>query len=108
LTPGGPAWLPLHPHNVPLQAWLELGAPGAILLALVIARLWLGLPARPWPRLYAAAVAGSLAAALAVALGSYGMWQEWWLGTEFLTAFLILVMGRLVEPSNLSAPPRGT
>jgi hypothetical protein len=24
------------------------------------------------------------------------MWQEWWIGTEFLTAFLILVMGRLV------------
>ena len=24
--------LPLHPHNMPLQAWLELGAPGAMLM----------------------------------------------------------------------------
>ncbi len=95
LTPDGPAWLPLHPHNMPLQAWLELGAPGAILLALFVGWLWLALPAKPWPRLYAAAAAGSLAAAQTVALGGYGAWQEWWIATEFLAAFLILSMGRL-------------
>ena len=41
------------------------------------------------------AVGGSLVAALIVALGSYGAWQEWWIGTEFLALFLILVMARL-------------
>jgi hypothetical protein len=95
----GVTWLPLHPHNVTLQIWLELGLPGAALFALFIARLWLALGAAPWPRFYAAAVGGSLVSACVVALGSYGLWQEWWIGSEFLTLFLILVMARLAgEP----------
>jgi exopolysaccharide production protein ExoQ len=91
----GQSWLPLHPHNAPLQLWLELGVPGAALFALFAARLWLALGAVPWPRLYAAAAGGSLVTALVVALGSYGIWQEWLISSEFLTLFLILVMARL-------------
>ena len=84
--PGGTAptdlgvpYLPLHPHNVTLQIWLELGIPGAALLALFGVRLWLALGAAAWPRPYAAAVVGSLVAAFTVSLGSYGLWQEWWI-----------------------------
>jgi O-antigen ligase len=95
LTPEGRPWLPLHPHNAPLQLWLELGVPGAALFALFAARLWLALGAVAWPRLYAAAAGGSLVTALTVALGSYGIWQEWLIASEFLTLFLILVMARL-------------
>jgi O-antigen ligase len=97
LTPEGRPRLPLHPHNAPLQLWLELGVPGAVLFALFAARLWLALGAAPWPRLYAAAVGGSLVTALIVALGSYGIWQEWLISSEFLTLFLILVMARLAD-----------
>jgi len=97
-TPEGAPTLPLHPHNVTLQIWLELGLPGAALFAVFIVRLWLALGAAPWPPLYAAAAAGSLAAAFTVSLGSYGLWQEWWIGSEFLTLFLILVMARLAAP----------
>jgi O-antigen ligase len=95
LTPQGVPWLPLHPHNMALQIWLELGLPGALLFALFVAHLWLGLATPRWPRLFAAAAGGSLAAVLTIGLGSYGMWQEWWIGTEVLALFLILVMGRL-------------
>jgi O-antigen ligase len=98
LTPEGRPWLPLHPHNAPLQLWLELGAPGAVLFALFAARVWLALGAAPWPRLYAAAAGGSLVTALVVALGSYGAWQEWWISTEFLTLFLVLTMARVAQP----------
>jgi len=94
-TSTGVPVLPLHPHNVTLQIWLELGLPGAALFALFVVRLWLALGAAPWPRLYAAAAAGSLAAAFTASLGSYGLWQEWWIGSEFLTLFLILAMARL-------------
>jgi O-antigen ligase len=104
LTPEGEPWLPLHPHNAPLQLWLELGVPGAVLFALFTGWVWLALGAAPWPRLYAAAVGGSLVAALIVALGSYGIWQEWLISSEFLTLFLILLMARL---SGSGAPPRG-
>jgi exopolysaccharide production protein ExoQ len=93
----GQTSLPLHPHNAPLQVWLELGVPGALLFALFAARLWLALGRVSWPPLYAAAVGGSLVTALTVALGSYGVWQEWLIASEFLTLFLILVMARLAQ-----------
>ncbi|MGH7111459.1 MAG: O-antigen ligase family protein [Stellaceae bacterium] len=104
--PGGKAWirptqswLPLHPHNAPLQLWLELGVPGAVLLALVAARLWLALGRWRAPPLFAAAGAGALAAAFAETLGTYGMWEEWWVGTLWFALFLILVMARSFEPA---------
>jgi exopolysaccharide production protein ExoQ len=100
----GQTWLPLHPHNAPLQLWLELGLPGAVLFALFAARIWRALGAAPWPRLYAAAAGGSLVTALVVALGSYGIWQEWLISTEFLTLFLILVMARLATQPMPETP----
>jgi O-antigen ligase len=90
----GEAWLPLHPHNAPLQLWLELGVPGAVLGALAVAHLWRALAAARWPRPFAAAAAGSLAAALVACLGTYGIWQEWWLGSLWLCLFLVRVMAR--------------
>jgi O-antigen ligase len=96
IRPGQP-WLPLHPHNAPLQFWLELGVPGIVLFSLIVARLWLGLGAARWPPLFAAAGAGALAAALAEALATYGVWEEWWVGTLWFALFLILVMARSLE-----------
>lgn len=91
-------WLPLHPHDAALQVWLELGAPGAALFALLIGLLWLRLGAAPWSPLYAAAAGGSYTAALAAALGGWGIWQEWWLGTLALALFAVLVMARTAGP----------
>jgi O-antigen ligase len=98
----GQNWLPLHPHDAALQLWLELGAPGAALFALLVGSLWLRLAEAPWPRLYTAASGGSLAAALAVASAGWGIWQEWWLGTLGLALFAALVMARAA-----AAPPPG-
>ena len=104
LTPDteGVPYLPLHPHNAALQMWLELGIAGAGLLAAFVAGVWLALGRVAWPRLYVAAASGATAATLMVALGSYGIWQEWLLASEFLTAFLILVMARLAQPAQES------
>lgn len=95
LTPIGGQWLPLHPHNAALQVWLELGAPGALIFAWFVARIWLALGRASWPPLYAAAAGSSLVTALVVGFGSYGIWQEWWISTEFLTLFLILMLARV-------------
>jgi exopolysaccharide production protein ExoQ len=95
--------LPLHPHDAALQLWLELGAPGATLFALVLGLLWLRLAEAPWPRLYAAAAGGSLAAGSAVAFAGWGIWQEWWLGTLGLALFAIIVMARAAAAS--ATPP---
>jgi exopolysaccharide production protein ExoQ len=93
-------WMPLHPHNAALQVWLELGAPGAAILTLLTILLWLRLAGSAWPRLYAAAAAGSLVVALAAGLSTYGLWQEWWLGTLAFALFLIVVMAQTAHPAT--------
>jgi O-antigen ligase len=104
----GQTWMPLHPHNAALQLWLELGAPGAVLFALLVALAWQALAAAPWPRLFAAAAGASLAIALTACFASYGIWEEWWLGTLWFSLFVIIVMARIahpaVMPSGSTAP----
>jgi exopolysaccharide production protein ExoQ len=94
----GQSWMPLHPHNAPLQLWLELGAPGALLLGLFIWWLWRRIAEARWPPLYAAASGGALTAMLAVAFAGWGIWQEWWLATLGMAAFVIIVMARAAQP----------
>jgi O-antigen ligase len=94
IRPGEP-WMPLHPHNAALQVWLELGAPGAVLFALLAAFAWGVLARAEWPPLFAAGAGGSLTIAFVGCFGTYGMWQEWWLGTLSLSLFLVLVIGRV-------------
>lgn len=100
----GQNWLPLHPHDAALQVWLELGAPGAALFALLIVVFWLGLDRLPGPRIYTAAAGGSLSAALAPLFAAYGVWQEWWVGTLALVLFLIVVMARAAEELAFRGP----
>jgi hypothetical protein len=76
----------LHPHNVPLQIWMELGAIGAVAAAafwgLALTRL-----SRPTPSLAAAATAASAAVYLLFGV-NFGVWQEWWLALGALVAML--------------------
>ncbi len=97
--------LPLHPHDAALQWRLELGLPGALLglalLVLVLERLAGGRAPR-WPR---ALALGYAAAALTVALLSFGAWQAWWLSTLWLGAALLARLGR---PDDAATFPRST
>ncbi len=81
--------LPLHTHNAPLQWWLELGLPGAALMAglwLFALRLIAGQSAGRAAR---AIAIGGFAAAFVIACLSFGAWQAWWLATLGLAAALI-------------------
>lgn len=82
--------LPLHPHNAPLQIWLELGAVGALLAAGLL--LWLG-----WhgAALHAPAAAGLLTSGGVVGMLSYGVWQAWWIGVLLLLAVGLAALARL-------------
>lgn len=77
--------LPLHPHNLALQIWLELGAMGAAIMALFLAML--GLACRT------PAACGAFAAGLVIAMLSYGAWQYWWV-SGLLLAGVTLAAGR--------------
>jgi O-antigen ligase len=96
IRPGEP-WMPLHPHNAALQVWLELGAPGAAVFALLTAIVWGALARVEWPPVFAAAAGASLTIAFLGCFTTYGIWQEWWLGTLSFSLFLVLVMARVAE-----------
>jgi O-antigen ligase len=100
IRPGEP-WLPLHPHNAALQVWLELGVPGAALFALLAAIVWRALARVEWPPLFAAAAGASLTIAFLCCFATYGIWQEWWLGTLSFSLFLVLVMARAADRAAL-------
>jgi O-antigen ligase len=91
------SWMPLHPHNAALQLWLELGVPGPVLFALLIALAWQALARAPWPRRFAAAAAASLTIGLVGCFATYGIWQEWWLGTLWFSLFLVLATARVTS-----------
>ncbi|EKE76965.1 O-antigen ligase family protein [Oceanibaculum indicum] len=85
--------LPLHPHNAPLQIWLELGGVGALL---ALAMAWMLLHTIGKLDRAAQLFAYPLfACGLFMSGTAYGAWQTWWI-SGFLTAaacFLILWRG---------------
>ena len=90
----------LHPHNIPLQIWLELGGIGAVAAAsfwgVTLARL-----AKPAPNLAAAAMGGSAAVYLLFGV-NFGVWEEWWLALGALAALLAAMNASAAESG---APP---
>ncbi|ESQ92154.1 hypothetical protein ABAC460_04510 [Asticcacaulis sp. AC460] len=110
--------IPNHPHNLSLQAWMELGVPGLVLLAaLWLAIFWLsgpkggygeaqddglrdiGAPEVVTPRTMTVrqrATPYILAAAsgyFVINLVSYGLWRSWYycLGAVLVAIFLLVL-----------------
>ena len=79
--------LPLHPHNGALQAWVELGIVGALLLAAVVGLAYwrVGRIDAAGPR---AAATAAITAALGVGCLSFGLWQNWWIALLGIAAAL--------------------
>ena len=94
-----PGVIPLHPHDAALQLWLELGAPGVVIAALVWTVVFAGIA-----RLYvrdrglAAAATGAAIAYVAIGALSFGVWQEWWLALGALAVVVVTLLGRAVPP----------
>jgi O-antigen ligase len=78
--------LPLHPHNVVLQWWLELGLIGAAIAAAAIISLVLGMTRWIKDNEVLAAGLALLAVVGAVSFMSYGAWQSWWMATQAVAA----------------------
>jgi O-antigen ligase len=97
--------MPLHPHSATLQIWLELGAAGALLAAVLV---WLGLDAAAQTpsRLSRASLVGTAAAAFVIANLSYGAWQSWWLAAVILAVALSIALVR--APATAPAPGAST
>jgi O-antigen ligase len=91
--------LPLHPHNIPLHIWLELGAVGALAGAVLAWAMGAAVAsARPLP-----GATGAFGAAIIVGLLSYGAWQEWWIGLLLILAATIAARTRLTSGTGSTA-----
>jgi exopolysaccharide production protein ExoQ len=84
------SYMPLHPHNAALQIWLELGAVGALIVAVFG---WLFI--RKLENMHTDPVIfGVVISILAFNFISFGAWQSWWIATQFLCLGLTLVTSR--------------
>lgn len=85
-----------HPHNGPLQLWLELGLLGVLpflALYVVAVEACLRFPARqvPW-------ALGGVAAATVPLMVSFGLWQVTWLSMLAMVAFFFLLARSQFNP----------
>ncbi len=88
--------LSVHPHNGPLQWWLELGLPGALFGALAVFFLFRW-PARFGNPVVRALLVGQLTTAFGIFNLSFGAWQTWWLIALVLAAFVATVVTEGVQ-----------
>ena len=86
--------MPLHPHNLALQMWLELGLPGALALSALVALTLMRLTRPDLDRTLSALACGQLATGFVISSFSFGAWQSWWLMSLWLAASLTAIFGR--------------
>jgi O-antigen ligase len=84
--------LPLHPHNVILQTWLELGLPGIILFVALCIFIIMTSVNHLRLKFESAAILGQLVTILGIANLSFGMWQAWWIAAIWLSAGLMVLV----------------
>jgi exopolysaccharide production protein ExoQ len=96
--------LPLHPHNALIQAWLELGIVGALILAALFASVVLAIRRHIRGHLERAAVYAAFTAAFINAELSFGIWQGWWLSCLALVAVLLTALAMPARSGDRPGP----
>ncbi|MGB0683256.1 MAG: O-antigen ligase family protein [Magnetovibrionaceae bacterium] len=83
--------LPLHPHNQPLQWWLELGLLGAVMIlfggGVLLQRL-----IKVSGRLPSSLVHTAFVASMVMACVNYSAWHSWWLGSLGICSVLLIFL----------------
>lgn len=105
-VPVGSEALPLHPHNLALHLWVELGLPGALAGALLVA--WLvTVPGRRDGRLAEAAVTATAVAYVTIGMTAFGAWQNKWIAVAWLAAALVTATRPVRPGAPAAARPDG-
>jgi len=100
---GPTAVMPLHPHNGPLQIWLELGAVGAVFAAVLAVAVCIAIDRIIIDRTQRAGALAALASAVTIICLSYGIWQYWWLSGLWIAAAATLLIAT-GAPNSTAAP----
>jgi len=91
-----------HSHSLFLQTWFELGAVGALLLA--VAGALVILRAGSLPRTVQPYAAAAFTTFATIAAFAWGMWQTWWICAIGLMAIYLCLSAQLRAPPL--PPPR--
>ena len=95
--------MPLHPHNVILQIWLELGLPGVISLGLFFYFGGVALRRASLPTPIIAVTVGALAAIVVSLMVEGSLWQVWRLAAMALAAMGVALSYSLHQQWKASA-----
>lgn len=90
--------LPIHPHNLFLEIWLELGIPGVILFGAVIVAGTAALLAARLSRWGVAAAAATAVAVFVTAMVETSLWQVWRHGAIVIAVLYVALAERLAAP----------
>ncbi|MBY0280640.1 MAG: O-antigen ligase family protein [Alphaproteobacteria bacterium] len=85
--------IPMHPHNAPLQWWLELGIVGALLGAFINYQC-LEYVKSMQDRIKAALTLGLFINVSFIAYVNLGFWQNWWLSSLWILGGLMISLVR--------------
>ncbi|NQU60321.1 MAG: O-antigen ligase family protein [Rhodospirillales bacterium] len=80
--------MPLHPHNAFLQTRLELGIPGAVIVAALVGYFFIVVAGGGKNRFCCGIMTAAGLSYLTVASLSYGVWQNWWVAFAWALAAL--------------------
>ena len=92
--------LPLHPHNILFQLWLELGLPGIVVFLWIVAFITSKIINSNYSIIETAMIYGQIVVALVIASLSFGIWQAWWMATLWFSAGLMMLAIKL-EPDMI-------
>jgi exopolysaccharide production protein ExoQ len=92
--------LPLHPHNFALQTWLELGLPGATLLAFFVISVPIRSAGSGAGRMKSALNVGQFFTAICFLTFGFSLWQSWWVSALWLSAALSAAFQEEPPPSE--------
>ena len=90
-TPGlnwDPERMPLHPHNIALQLWLELGVIGIVLFSGLLVAVAQAIQRAGGDRVRMAAHSATLISVLVFMSLSFGAWQSWWIAMLWIMAIV--------------------
>jgi O-antigen ligase len=95
--------LPLHPHNIFMQIWLECGAIGLVLLSMVFIKTIFRIynnHKRNKDLIWTSTVCACFMNYLFISMISYGMWQMWWISTTSIVSLLFIIFQHYILPSK--------
>jgi O-antigen ligase len=85
----------MHPHNMPLELWVNFGLLGVFLGTLIPVTMMAAISRlEGWG--YTVALS-SFAATLTILLAGHGTWQSWWVGTLVIALFMNKLIKQNVE-----------